>query len=168
MKHSRKIIAFLMILILVWSNFFIVILNAHLNSFEDISDEDMERFMSQSLVEIYVIPETLSHQHMYVKVINNFNYDFIYGQYMRLYVRHWNRWRHVEHGVFVVITGITLPANSYVIEFVDLRRIFRNLESSGYSFGTLRNGEYRLVRTFSLCFDSGSVFQAAGAFTLSG
>ena len=160
MKHSRKIIAFLMIIILVWVNFFIVILNAHLNSFEDVSDEDMECFMSQPLVEIHIIPETVSHQGMYIKMINNFDYDFSYGFYMRLYVRHWNRWKNIDiqDSIFFAFLAYILPANSYVIEFIDLN-IF---------LGNLGNGEYRLVREFGLLGDRGSGFPVAGAFTLSG
>ena len=120
-------------------------------------DADIEYFMSQTMIEIYVIPETVNRSGFYARLINNTNYSFYYGHAFDLYIRNRNRWVYIEpipH--FTTFVEFRIPANSYVVRFILL----------GHHFETLPSGEYAVVKEV---FSSGApeiTLKIVGLFVL--
>jgi len=126
-----------------------------------VSGRSMERFVNQQPVEMQI---RLDGEIAYVQLINNSNDDKGFGQPFTLYRRCGWRWRRVFFsgeffdGVFFTSMGYSLPANGYGEVSIYLY----------HRFGTLRPGEYRIVKSVFLddIGPRGDRIRVAGGFTI--
>jgi len=128
-----------------------------------VSGRNMEQFQNHPSVEMQV---RIDGEIAYVQLINNSDNDKGFGEQFTLYRRCGWRWRRVffsgelRGGVFWHSIAYLLPANEHGIAL--------DIDLSHY-FGTLRRGEYRIVK--EVFFDDtgprGDRIRVAGEFTIS-
>ena len=143
--------------------FFVVRTNNHVF----MSQEEMAALEAQTLVQMYIIPETLTPYHADIRFINHTYNRFAAGHYFRLYVRSGNRWRsllidpdRVYHGTAPFHNATPANERDYnwlTPELRDIPGIWNSRQISGRTsinfdcyFNGLPPGEYRLIKRLSM------------------
>ena len=125
---------------------------------------EMEYLESQSLIELQLTLDAEERGRIHFSLINNTEYQFMYGQQFILLVRNGERWRRVRFrgrtgdGNRIVFTslGFSLYPKSYSEGIINLP----------FYFGYLPNGEYRIIKEVFQSGNPAESLKVVGRFTL--
>ena len=95
---------------------------------------------NQPYIEMYILPETVSRESLYVKLVNNTDEEYAYGYYYNLYLLYADNWVRLRNNAVFDSIAIHLNPNSYSIMHKDLHR----------AFGELPCGIYKITKNVSL------------------
>ena len=165
-----SVICMFVLLGAVLTVFFVVRTNNHVF----MSQEEMVALEAQSLVQMYIVPETLTPYHADIRFINHTYNSFGARHCFRLYVKSGNRWRSIidPNRAYRRIAPIldATPATEIGYEWLnpELRPylrwwsprqiIGRTFIDFDYYFNGLPPGEYRLIKHLSMS-DTASVYR---------
>ena len=138
--------------------FFVIRTNNHVF----MSQEEMSALEAQTLIQMYIVPETLTPYHADIRFINHTYNSFAAGNFFSLYVKSGNRWilmTDSDRMYHLISLGHdATPANEMGYEWLNpelspFQRSWSPREIRGrtfinfdYYFNGLPSGEYRLIQ----------------------
>ena len=154
MKHIKKYRCVCFLVIIVISVSFLIEMILFL-WYTITEDSDFE----QKQIEMHAIPSTLTRSSISLKLVNNTDYEAMYGLDYRLEVYRRGQWRDVWMGTRTIsLIGFYLLPNSYSEGIIrTFYPVFR---------GRLLNGRYRIIKDVRLHSEPNEIIQVAAEFII--